>query len=145
MTCRDCGKICGASLCVDCFLIQVQATPQTPAMRFSLMYGGFGDMLEYGAIQALFYDLPASEVGVTSGAQSAFDAAREFVTSMIRNQCELAGCLLQGKPYGTGDVHTSQCWYTKRTEFYRRRAEQAACKHESIMGSEFCLKCGEPL
>ena len=143
MFCRDCGKICGASICVDCFLIQVQATPPTkpPYIKENRMGG---DMIECGAIHALFEDISASEVGTTSGAQSAFDAAREFVKSMIQNQCELAGCLLAGQPYGAGDVHTAKCWYTKRAEFYRKRAEQAACQHESIMGSEFCLKCGAP-
>lgn len=100
-----------------------------------------GDMLEYGALTALFDDLPASEVTMMSGAQGAFDAAREFLKSMIKNQCELAGCY--DDELG-GVYHASKCWFAKRAEFYRKRAEQAACQHESIMGSEFCLRCGIP-
>jgi len=73
-----------------------------------------GALIEYGAITALFEDMPASEVGVTSGAQTAFRAAHEFIKAMVQNQCELAGCLLNGEPYGYGDVHTEKCWFTKR-------------------------------
>jgi len=78
-----------------------------------------GGMVEYGAITALFDDIPASEVGVTSGAQSAFGAARDFIKSMTQNQCELAGCALQRQPYGAGDVHTEKCWFTKRAVLHR--------------------------
>jgi hypothetical protein len=82
-----------------------------------------GDLLEYGAIAALFEDITASEVGVTSGAQSAFDAARIFIKEMVQNQCELAGCALQGQPYGIGDVHAEKCWFAKRIQFYSERAK----------------------
>ena len=80
-----------------------------------------GDMIEYGAIAALFDDITASEVGATSGAQSAFDTARVFIKTMVQNQCELAGCTLRGEPYGVGDVHAEKCWFTKRVQFYRDR------------------------
>lgn len=78
-----------------------------------------GDMIEYGAITALFEDIPASEVSVTSGAQSAFNAARIFIKEMIANQCKLAGCKLLGNSYGEGDEHSHECWFFKRLAFYR--------------------------
>jgi hypothetical protein len=80
-----------------------------------------GDMIEYGVVEALFEEFPASEVNVCSGSQQAFDAAKQFVKSMIENQCELAGCTLQHQPYGVGDVHTEKCWFTKRWKFYQER------------------------
>ena len=80
-----------------------------------------GDMIEYGAISALFEDIIESEVGVTSGAQSAFNAARQFIKEMVENQCTLAGCLLSKNPYGVGSVHTEKCWFTKRAMFYEER------------------------
>lgn len=81
-----------------------------------------GDLIEYGVISALFEDIPASEVGVTSGAQSAFDAARWFIKEITANQCRLAGCKLSGHPYGEGDEHAGTCWFGARLEFYRQRA-----------------------
>jgi hypothetical protein len=80
-----------------------------------------GDMIEYGAITALFEDIPASEVSVTSGAQSAFGAARDFIKGMVANQCRLAGCKLGDNPYGTDDEHTHECWFGKRRDFYADR------------------------
>jgi len=77
-----------------------------------------GDLIECGAIHALFEDIPASEVGVTSGAQSAFDAARQFIKEMVENQCKLAGCSQEH----WGFVHSEKCWFTKRAIFYRDRA-----------------------
>jgi hypothetical protein len=79
---------------------------------------------EIGVLQALFDEFPASEVGVCSGAQCAFDAAKQFITSMIENQCVLAGCTLNHQPYGVGDVHTEKCWFTKRALFYRERQNE---------------------
>jgi hypothetical protein len=73
---------------------------------------------EIGVIQALFEDIPASEVGCCSGAQNAFDAARDFIKSMIENQCKLAGCSQEH----WGFVHTEKCWFEKRAQFYRDRA-----------------------
>jgi hypothetical protein len=84
-----------------------------------------GDLIELGAIHALFEDMPMSEVGVTSGAQSAFTAAHEFIHAIVQNQCELAGCLLSKNPYGYGDVHTEKCWFTKRAMLYRDRASNS--------------------
>jgi hypothetical protein len=80
-----------------------------------------GDMIEYGAIAALFEDIPASEVSVTSGAQSAFNAARAFIKEMVANQCKLAGCRLTGHPYGEGDEHSHECWFGMRRDFYADR------------------------
>lgn len=79
---------------------------------------------EIGVIQALFEEFPASEVGCASGAQCAFDAAKEFLRTMIENQCVLAGCTLNHQPYGAGDVHTEKCWFTKRVLFYRERRNE---------------------
>ena len=92
--------------------------PRPPHIREN-RFGG--DMIEYGAITALFEDIIMSEVSVTSGAQSAFDAARSFIKEMVENQCKLAGCLLAGQPYGVGDVHTEKCWFTKRAILYAER------------------------
>jgi len=80
-----------------------------------------GDLIELGAIHALFEDIPASEVGVTSGAQTAFTAAREFIKGMVESQCRLAGCALSGEPYGVGDVHAEKCWFTQRAVLYAQR------------------------
>jgi hypothetical protein len=80
-----------------------------------------GSMAEYGAITALFEDIPASEVSVTSGAQLAFDAARAFIKEMIANQCRLAGCKLTGHPHGEGDEHTNKCWFGMRQAYYADR------------------------
>jgi hypothetical protein len=117
MECRDCGKLCGAGLCVDCFLIQVKATPSDPSHikenRFT------GAMIEYGAIAALFENEPMSEVCACSSAQSAFDAGQAFIKSMTEHQCKLAGCTIKGKPYHEGDHHTDRCWYTHRVNYYR--------------------------
>jgi hypothetical protein len=84
-----------------------------------------GSLIEYGAITALFEDMPASEVGVTSGAQPAFRAAREFIKGITANQCKLAGCLLNGQPYGVGDVHTEKCWFGIKQNFYADRAAKS--------------------
>ena len=81
-----------------------------------------GDLIEYGAITALFEEMPRAEVSVTSGAQSAFTAAKRFITEMVANQCKLAGCALSGDPYGVGDTHTEQCWFGMRQKLYRERA-----------------------
>lgn len=81
-----------------------------------------GDLIEYGAITALFDDIPRSEVGVMSGGQGAFNAARIFIKEMVANQCKLAGCTLSGDPYGVGDIHTEQCWFGMRQKLYRERA-----------------------
>src|SRR5277367_5839893 len=62
-----------------------------------------GSLIELGVIHALFEEIPASEIGVTSGAQHAFDAAKQFLKEMVGSQCKLAGCRLSGKPYGEGD------------------------------------------
>ena len=83
---------------------------------------------EIGVIQALFDD-PRMEVTMMSGAQGAFDAAKEFLRAMIENQCMLAGCILNHQPYGAGDVHTEKCWYTKRSLFYQERAEKLRENH----------------
>lgn len=80
-----------------------------------------GSLIECGAIHALFEDIVASEVSATSGAQSAFDAARAFIKEMIANQCKLARCRLRGKPYGEGDEHTDECWFGKRRKLYEER------------------------
>ena len=76
-------------------------------------------MIEYGTIAALFEGEPLSEVGACSGAQSAFDAGRIFIKSMVEHQCKLAGCTLKGNPYHAGDHHTDRCWYTQRVNHYR--------------------------
>jgi hypothetical protein len=78
-------------------------------------------LAELGVIQALFDDIPASEVGVASGAQTAFNGARTFIKEMIANQCKLAGCTLTGHPYGEGDEHTHECWFGMRRDFYADR------------------------
>lgn len=80
-----------------------------------------GDFAEYGAITALFEDIPASEIGVTSSAQGAFDGARIFIKEMVANQCRLAGCKLGENPYGSDDEHTNECWFGKRRAFYADR------------------------
>jgi len=81
-----------------------------------------GDLIELGVIHALFEDMPASEVCVTSGAQSAFTAAREFIKEMVANQCRLAGCKIGENPYGVDDEHTNECWFGKRRNYYPDRA-----------------------
>lgn len=117
--CRVCGKLCGANLCVDCFAVEVRLTQSKTHIQEN-RFSGAG--AEYGVLEALFADLPASEVTSTSGAQWAFDAARSFLKSMIENQCKLAGCDLKGEPHGVGDVHTERCWFTKRAKFYQDRS-----------------------
>lgn len=105
---------------------QLRKPPYIEENRFA------GDMLEYGAITALFEEIPASEVGVTSGAQSAFSAARGFITEMIVNQCRLAGCV-QRDPNSYGQSlndHTDECWYGKRRKFYADRASAASNSHD---------------
>ena len=81
-----------------------------------------GSLIELGVIHALFEEIPASEIGVTSGAQVAFRAARQFIKEMITNQCKLAGCKLSGKPYGEDDEHSDVCWFGIRHNFYKERA-----------------------
>jgi len=81
-----------------------------------------GSLIELGVLHALFEEIPASEIGVTSGAQNAFDAARQFIREMVTSQCKLAGCKLSGKPYGKDDEHTDECWFGIRRNFYRDRA-----------------------
>jgi hypothetical protein len=104
MTCRDCGKICGASICVDCFLIQVQATPSDPSRIKENRYSGVG--IEYGVLSALFEMYPQSNVGLVAiNAQTAFDEAKKFLDNLVHNQCELAGCHSNGKE----TVHTELC------------------------------------
>lgn len=76
-----------------------------------------GDLIEYGAIAALFDDLPASEVTCMSGAQGAFDAARIFIKEMVANQCKLAGCSQEH----WGFVHSEKCWFGQRQKFYAER------------------------
>jgi len=83
-----------------------------------------GDLIEYGAITALFEDMPASEVGVTSGAQTAFTAAHEFIKGMVANQCKLAGCKILGNPYNESDEHTNECWFGIRRNYYKDWAEK---------------------
>jgi hypothetical protein len=85
-----------------------------------------GDLIEYGAITALFEDMPASEIGCASGAQTAFTAARAFIKEVVANQCKLAGCKLSGEPYGSGDEHTEQCWFGIRRKFYEERNRQCS-------------------
>jgi hypothetical protein len=104
--------------CMQCVIRRVHNRYRQPYIKEN-RFGG--DMIEYGAISALFEDIIESEVGVTSGAQSAFDAARTFIKEMVENQCKLAGCLLAGQPYGVGNVHTEKCWFTKRAMFYEER------------------------
>lgn len=126
-SCRSCGKEIPASFefCTDCLVESVRQSlpPHKPRIKQN-RFGG--DLIEYGAITALFEDMPMSEIGVTSGAQVAFNAAKEFITEMVENQCKLAGCFLAGQPYGSGDVHTEKCWFTKRAMFYeaRRKASE---------------------
>jgi hypothetical protein len=76
-----------------------------------------GDLIEYGAISALFEDMPASEVGCMSGSQGAFDAARTFIKEMVANQCKLAGCSQEH----WGFVHSEKCWFGQRQKFYAER------------------------
>jgi hypothetical protein len=76
-----------------------------------------GSLIEYGVITALFEDIPESEIGVTSGAQVAFRAARTFIKEMVENQCKLAGCSQEH----WGFVHADKCWFAKRAQFYRDR------------------------
>lgn len=78
-----------------------------------------GDLIEYGAIEALFENIPESEVGVTSGAQTAFDGAKKFIEEMVANQCKLAGCSQEH----WGFVHSEKCWFGMRTKLYRERAK----------------------
>jgi hypothetical protein len=93
-----------------------------------------GDLIEYGVIDALFEDIPASEVGVTSGAQSAFNAARAFITGIIANQCRLAGCKVSGIPYDMNDVHTDECWFGIRRNFYMQRRAKYSREQVAAMG-----------
>ena len=81
-----------------------------------------GGLVELGAIHALFEDMPASEISVTSSAQNAFDAAHAFIKEIVANQCKLAGCRLSGEPYGSGDEHSNECWFGIRRNFYADRA-----------------------
>lgn len=108
--------------CKECLFAEVQRQkqffPKPPHIKEN-RFGG--DMVEYGAITALFEDIIQSEVGLTSGAQSAFHVARAFIKEVTENQCKLAGCLLSGQPYGSGDVHTEKCWFTKRAMLYEER------------------------
>jgi hypothetical protein len=88
-----------------------------------------GDLIEYGVVSALFEDIPESEVGVTSGAQTAFTAAREFIKAIIQNQCELAGCSQEH----WGFVHSKKCWFTKRHLLYAQRRAKYAREQVAAM------------
>lgn len=123
---------CGASLpsgftiCTDCLTEGVRASlpPQKPYIKQN-RFGG--DLIEYGAISALFDSIPESEVGAMSGAQGAFNAAHKFIQEMIENQCRLAGCTMrEDDEYGQSlNDHTDECWYGKRRNYYRDRAAKA--------------------
>jgi hypothetical protein len=99
---------------------------------------------------------PHSNVGLVAiNAQTAFDEAKKFLDSLVHNQCSLAGCYSDG----TRTKHTELCLLGKIELAHKRRATPPSMRpyvfdpekcedgkpHESIMGSEFCLKCGEPL
>ncbi len=126
MPCQKCGKDVRTMLCVDCFAEDVMESHGSHRLVHDTghiaenRYGG--DLVELGAIHALFEDMPASEVGVTSGAQSAFAAARTFIKEVTANQCRLAGCRLSGHPYGANDEHTDQCWFGIKLNYYKDRA-----------------------
>jgi len=75
-----------------------------------------GDLIEYGVVSALFEDIPESEVGVCSGAQPAFDTARQFIRGMVANQCKLAGC--------TVTEHVDKCWFGIRRRVYALKAQE---------------------
>jgi hypothetical protein len=104
--------------CKECLFDEVQrqkaAMPKPPHIKEN-RFGG--DMIEYGAITALFEDMPESEVTCLSGAQSAFTAARAFIKEMVANQCKLAGCSQEH----WGFVHAEKCWFRQRQKFYEER------------------------
>lgn len=116
----------GFTICTDCLTAGIRASlpPQKPYIKQN-RFGG--DLIEYGAISALFDDIPASEVGAMSGAQGAFDAARVFIKELMANQCRLAGCDTGAKLERRIEPveHTDQCWFGIRRNYYRDRAAKA--------------------
>ena len=125
--CKSCGKNIDAENCPECIAEKkrqhlIRRPPYIKENRFG------GDLIEYGVVAALFDDIPAAGVSVTSGAQTAFNAAREFIKGISAYQCNLAGCKLSGKPYGEGDEHTMKCWFGYRKWFYSEEAKAERAK-----------------